>query len=408
MISRTQAQAIQAQSEVLKPELDERARRLWAATEAHRLGHGGVATGARATGLAESTVRLGTQELTCPAKSTAGPRRLRRPGAGRQPVAAQDQRRLKALALVEPTTRGDPMSPLRWTCKSTRRLAKALGPQGHHVSHSTVGHLLKALQYRLPSPRKTREGTSPPARNAQVASSTARGNDFQHRGQPVVSVETTKKEVVGDFAKSGRESHPQGAPAQVRGHDFVDKRWGKAMPSGVYDMTHNCGGVRVGVAHDPAELAGASGQQGWQRRGQRLYPHAQHVLMTADGGGSHGRRSRVWKGALHTLSDATGLEVRVCHVPPGTSKWHKSAHRLCCHLTEHWRGRPLVSHEVIVNLMAKTTTEAGLRVEAALDPALYETGKKVSDDQLAQINIYPADVHGTDGNDVIKPTGTKR
>lgn len=409
MISRTQEQAIKTKYEALKLALDERARRLWAATEAHSLGHGGVATVARATGLAESTIRLGKQELTRPAKSTAVPRRLRRPGAGRKPVTAPDQRLLKALdALVEPTTRGDPRSPLRWTCKSTRRLAKELGQQGHHVSHSTVGHLLKALHYSLQSTRKTREGTSHPERNAQFEYINARVKDFQHRGQPVVSVDTKKKELVGDFANGGREYHPQGAPEQVRVHDFLDKRLGKAIPYGVYDMTHNCGWVSVGVDHETAEFAVASVQQWWQRMGQRMYPHAQQVLITADGGGSNGRRSRLWKVALQTLSDTTGLEVSVCHFPPGTSKWNKIEHRLFCHITENWRGRPLVSHEVIVNLIANTTTEAGLRVEAALDPASYETGKKVSDDELAQVNIYPADFHGTDWNYVIKPRDKKR
>jgi hypothetical protein len=337
------------------------------------------------------------------------PRRLRRQGAGRKPVTAQDQRLLKALdALVEPTTRGDPMSPLRWTCKSTRRLAKELGQQGHHVSHSTVGHLHKALHYSWQSIRKTREGTSHPERNAPFEYLKARGKDFQHRGQPVVSVDTKKKELGGDFANGGREYHPQGAPEQVRVHDFLDKRLGKAIPYGVYDMTHNCGWVSVGVEQDTAEFAVASVQQWWQRMGQRMYPPAQQVLITADGGGRNGSRSRLWKVALQTMSNATGLEVSVCHFPPGTSKWNKIEHRLCCHSTENWRGRPLVSHEAIVNLMANTTTEAGLRVEAALDPAPYETGKKGSDDELAQVNIYPANFHGTDWNYVIKPRGTKR
>ena len=224
----------------------------------------------------------------------------------------------------------------------------------------------------------------------------------------MVSVDTKNKEGVGDFANGGREYHPQGAPEQVRVHDFLDKRLGKAIPYGVYDMTHNCGWVSVGVDHETAEFAVASVQQWWQRMGQRMYPHAQQVLITADGGGSNGRRSRLWKVALQTLSDTTGLEVSVCHFPPGTSKWNKIEHRLFCHITENWRGRPLVSHEVIVNLIAKTTTEAGLRVEAALDPASYETGKKVSDDELAQVNIYPADFHGTDWNYVIKPRDKKR
>jgi Rhodopirellula transposase DDE domain len=408
MISRTQEQAINTKYEALKPELDERARRVWAATEAHSLGHGGVATVARATGLAESTVRLGKQEVTRPAQATAAPRRLRRQGAGRKRLTTQDQRLLKALdALVEPTTRGDPMSPLRWTCKSTRRLAKELGQEGHHVSHSTVRHLLKALHYRWQGTRKTREGAAHPDRNAPFEYINAQVKAFQQRGQPVVSVDTKQKELVGDFANGGREYQPQGAPEQVRVHDFLDTRLGKALPYGVYDMTHNCDWVSVGVDHETAECAVASVQHWWPRMGQRMYPQAQQVLMTADGGGSKGRRSRWWKVALQTLSDTTGVEVSVCHFPPGTSTWNKIEPRVFCHITENWRGRPLVRHEVIVTRSANTTTEAGLRVEAALDPAPYETGKKVSDDELAPVNIYPADFHGTAWNSVIKPRGTK-
>jgi len=404
MITSTQEQAIKAKYEALKPELDERARRLWAATEALSLGHGGIATVARATGLAASTVRLGKQELTSPSTPLDVRRRIRHQGAGRKPLTAQDQQLLQAVdALVEPTTRGDPMSPLRWTCKSTRRLAKELGRQGHQVSHSTVGQLLKALNYSLQGTRKTQEGTSHPDRNAQFEYINARVKDFQQRGQPVVSVDTKKKELVGDFANGGREYQPQGAPERVRVHDFVDKRLGKAIPYGVYDMTQNCGWVSVGVDHDTAEFALATVLQWWQRMGCRMYPKAQQVLITADGGGSNGSRSRLWKVELQKFSDTTGLEVSVCHLPPGTSKWNKIEHRLCCHITQNWRGRPLVSHEVIVNLLANTTTDAGLRVEAALDPSPYETGKKVSDAALAHVNLYPADFHGDDWNYVIKP-----
>ena len=409
MISSTQEQTIKAKYEVLKPELDERGRRLWAATEALSLGHGGIATVARATGLAESTVRLGKKELTSPAVATGSPRRVRRHGAGRTPLTAQDQTLLTALdALVEPTTRVDPMSPLRWTCKSTRRLAQELGRQGHPVSHRKVGQLLKALNYSLQGTRKTREGTAHPDRNAQFEYINTWVKDFQHRGQPVVSVDTKKKELVGDFANGGREYQPQGVPEQVRVHDFLDKHLGKAIPYGVYDMTQNCAWVSVGVDHDTAEFAVATVQQWWQRMGCHMYPQAQQLLITADGGGSNGSRSRLWKVELQKLSDATGLEVSVCHFPPGTSKWNKIEHRVFCHITENWRGRPLVSREVIVNLIANTTTDMGLRVEAALDPHPYETGKKVSDAELAQVNLYPADFHGNDWNYVIKPRDTNR
>jgi hypothetical protein len=405
MISHPQEQAINVKDEALKPELDERARRVWAATEARSLGHGGVATVARATGLAESTIRLGKQALTSWPHASDAPRRMRRHGAGRKPRTAQDQELLQAVdALVEPTARGEPMSPLRWTCKSTRRLAKELGQQGHHVSHPTVGQLLKALNYRWHGTRNTREGTSPPDRQAPFASINAQVKAFQQRGQPVVAVDTKQKALGGDVANGGRAYHPQGRPEPVRVPDFLDKRLGNAIPYGVYDMTQTCGWVSVGVDHETAEFAVATVPQWWQRMGRAMYPTAQQVLMSADGGGSHGSRSRLWKVALQRLSDTTGLDVCVCHVPPGTSQWHKIEHRLCCHITENGRGRPLVRHEVMVNLMAHTTTETGLRVAAALDPTSYPTGKQVSDDELAQVNLYPAAFHGDDWNYVIKPS----
>ena len=403
MISSTQEQTIKAKYEALKPELDERARRLWAATEARSLGHGGVAAVARATGFAESTIRLGKQDLTSPPSSTPAARRMRRQGGGRKQCTAQDLQLLQALdALVEPTARGDPMSPLRWTCKSTRRLAKELGRQGHEVSHTKVAQLLKTLNYRLQATRKTQEGASHPDRNAQFEYINARVKDFQQRGQPVVSVDTKKKELVGDFANGGREYQPTGSPERVRVHDFLDKHLGKAIPYGVYDMTQNCGWVSVGVDHDTAEFAVATVQQWWQQMGRRMYPKAQQLLITADGGGSNGSRSRLWKVELQKVSDTTGLEVSVCHFPPGTSKWNKIEHRLFSHITENWRGRPLVSREVIVQLIANTT-QAGLHVEAALDSTPYETGKKVSEAALAQVNLHPADFHGNDWNYVIKP-----
>jgi hypothetical protein len=404
MISRAQERMVRAKYQALKPELDERGRRVWAATEALSLGHGGVAAVARATGLAESTIRLGKKELAKPSKRLKTTRRLRHSGAGRKLLSSQDQGLLKALdALVEPTTRGDPMSPLRWTCKSTRRLAKELCRAGHPVSHTKVGHLLKELDYSLQATRKTREGTSHPDRNAQFEHINARVKDFQQRGQPVVSVDTKKKERVGDFANGGREYQPKGSPEQVRVYDFIDKHLGKAIPYGVYDMTQNCGWVSVGVDHDTAEFAVATLQRWWHQMGQRMYPQAQQLLITADGGGSNGSRLRLWKVAVQKFSDATGLEISVCHFPPGTSKWNKIEHRLFSQITENWRGRPLVSLEVIVNLIANTTTDAGLRVEAALDLNPYETGKKVSDEELAQVNLYPAEFHGNDWNYVIKP-----
>ena len=403
LIASIQEQVIRAKSEALKPEWDERARRLWAATAARRLGHGGVATGARATGLAVSTVRLGKKELMSPSTSIAAPRRRRRPGAGRKSLTTQEQQLLQALdALVEPTTRGDPMSPLRWTCKRTRRLATELGRQGPHVSPSKVGPLLTALNYSLPGTRKTREGTSPPARNAQFAYIKAQGKDVQRRRQPVISVDTKTKALIGDFANGGREDQPHGTPERVRGHDFVDQHLGTAIPSGVSEMPPHWGGVSGGGDHDTAEFAVATVPQWWPRMGQPSYPQAQQVLMTADGGGSNGRRSRLWTVERQQVSDATGWEVRVWHLPPGTSTWHKSDQRLWCHITENWRGRPLVRQEVIVPLIAHTTTAAGLRVDAALNPTPYETGQKVSDDELAQVNLDPADCHSNDWNYVVR------
>ena len=405
MISRTPDQAIKTTDEALTSELDERARRVWAATEARSLGHGGVTTVARATGLAESPIRLGNKALTRVPHARDAPRRMRRHGAGRKPRTAQDQQLLQVVdALVEPTARGDPLSPLRWTCKSTRRLATELGQQGHHVSHTTGGQLLKALNDRLPGTRNTREGTSHPDRQAPFESSHAQVKEVQHRGQPVVSVETKTKALVGNFANGGRADQPQGRPEPVRVHDLLDQRLGQALPYGVDDMTQHCGWVSVGVDHETAECAVATVPQWWQRMGQAMYPKAQHVLMTADGGGSNGRRARLWKVAWQRLSDTTGLDVGVCHVPPATSTWNTSEHRLLCHITEHWRGRPLVSHEVSVHLMAHTTTETGRRVEAALDPTSDPTGPKVSDDERAHVNVYPAAFHGDDWNDVIKPS----
>jgi hypothetical protein len=397
MVSSSQEQSIKDKYEALKGELDERARRIWAATEAVSLGHGGIAAVARATGLAQSTIRLGKRELARPRDTKGALRRIRSRGGGRKPVREQDQELLGALdALVEPMARGEPMSPLRWTCKSTRRLAKELCQQGHQVSHSKVAQLLKELNYSLQGTRKVREGSLHPERNAQFEYINAQVKDFQQRGQPVISIDTKKKELVGDFSNGGREYQPKGCPEEVRVHDFMDKRLGKAIPYGVYDVTQNCGWVSVGVDHDTAEFAVVTVQQWWQRMGREMYPNAQQLLINADGGGSNGSRSRLWKVELQKFSDATGLEVSVCHFPPGTSKWNKIEHRMFCHISENWRGRPLVSLEVIVNLIANTSTERGLHVKAALDPNSYLTGRKVSNEELAEVNLFPADFHGND------------
>jgi hypothetical protein len=406
VIAKAQAQALRRKYRVMSGELDERGRRIWAATEAQLLGFGGVAAVARATGLAESTIRVGQRELQthrAPEVPTAG-RRVRKPGAGRKPLVHHDPKLVGALdALVEPGSRGDPMSPLRWTCKSTRRLARALARQKHPVSHAKVGQLLDQMGYSLQATRKTREGTAHPDRNAQFEYISERVRAFQRLGQPVVSVDTKKKELVGDFANRGREYQPKGQPVPVRVHDFEDELLGKAIPYGVYDLSTNRGWVSVGIDHDTAEFAVASLRQWWGRMGQRTYPQAQQLLVTADGGGSNGSRNRLWKVALQAFADASGLEISVCHFPPGTSKWNKIEHRLFACITENWRGQPLLSHAVIVNLIANTTTETGLKVRAALDKRRYPAGKRISDQEMQQLNLHRAEFHGADWNYTLMP-----
>lgn len=397
--------SLQEKYELLRPELDERGQRLWAASEALALGRGGIITVARATGLAERTIRRGQRELRRPAASVAAAsRRVRRPGGGRKRLVAEDPTVVEALeALVEPTARGDPQSPLRWTCKSTRRLAEELTRQGHRISHTKVAQLLAGLGYSLQGTRKTKEGAAHPDRNAQFEYLKEQVQAFQRRGQPVVSVDTKKKELVGDFANGGREYQPKGRPEKVRVYDFADKDLGKAIPYGIYDLTANCGWVSVGLDHDTAQFAVATLRRWWQRMGRRVYRTAHELLITADGGGSNGSRCRLWKVELQRLADETGLTITVGHFPPGTSKWNKIEHRMFCHITENWRGRPLINHEVIVSLIANTTTKAGLRIKAALDAGRYPTGLKVSDEQMRTLNLHPADFHGEDWNYIIKP-----
>ncbi len=359
-------QMLRTKYEALRSLLDERTRRVWAATEARALGHGGVTAVATATGLQRNTVRAGLRELD---KRGPGadvlpelelpPSRVRAPGAGRKPLTERDPSLVDDLeALVEPATRGDPMSPLRWTCKSTRQLARELGRQGHQVSYVTVAELLHALGYSLQSNRKTKEGTSHPDRDAQFAYLNEQTQAFQARGQPVISVDTKKKELVGDFKNGGREWQPQGRPELVQVHDFVDRDLGKAIPYGVYDLTANCGWVSVGIDHDTAAFAVQSVRRWWEQMGRSRYPEASELLITADSGGSNSSHARLWKTELQRLADATGLRLSISHFPPGTSKWNTIEHRMFCHITQNWRGRPLVSHEVIVNLIGSTTTSA--------------------------------------------------
>ncbi|MCE9556990.1 MAG: ISAzo13 family transposase [Planctomycetes bacterium] len=385
-------------------ELDERRRRQWAAAEAHDLGRGGISLVARATGLSRPTIRVGLRELKLPSKQRAAVGlRVRQVGGGRRPLTETDPGLLAALeTLVEPVTRGDPESPLRWTCKSTTKLAKELGRQNHPVSDRTVAMLLKQAGYSLQANRKTREGASHPDRNAQFEFLNASVRRFDKRNQPAISVDTKKKELVGDFKNAGQEWHPQGEPETVRVHDFQDKSLGKAIPYGVYDILNNQGWVSVGIDHDTAQFAANSIRRWWRQMGQRRFPRATELLITADGGGSNGHRSRLWKVSLQQLADALGLKLRVCHFPPGTSKWNKIEHRLFSFITQNWRGRPLVSHQAIVSLIANTTTETGLIVKAALDTNHYETKIKISDEELSRVRLKPQPFHG-DWNYTISP-----
>ena len=383
--------------EALRGVMDEQMRRLWAATEARALGYGGVSIVARAVGLTRPTITAGMKELGDARQLAplAPMNRVRREGAGRPRATDSDAGLRPALEeLVEPATRGHPMSPLRWTCKSVRTLATELTRQGHGVSHQTVSEILQESGYSLQANRKTREGSGHPDRNAQFEHIARRAKQFQQRGQPVISVDTKKKELVGDFKNAGREWHPKGQPTAVRVHDFQDDELGKAIPYGVYDLGANAGWVSVGVDHDTPQFAVESIYTWWRQMGRKTYPEARELLITADGGGSNGSRTRLWKVALGRMADATGLKISVCHFPPGTSKWNKIEHRMFCHITRNWRGRPLESLEVVVNLIASTTTTKGLRVRAALDTDEYPTGVKVDDATMAALRLTPDEFHG--------------
>lgn len=385
-------------------ELDERGRRCWAANEALELGYGGIKAVSQATGLSERTIRRGYKDiLNAPPPISYGSPRIRHNGGGRKSLQTTDPNLIVALeALVEPTARGDPMSPLRWTCKSTRNLAKTLVDQGHEVSHTRVAQLLADLNYSLQGTHKNLEGKSHPDRDAQFRYINRCVKVFQRAEQPVISVDAKKKELVGDFANRGREFQPQGEPEQVRTHDFPDPKLGKVCPYGVYDSTCNQGWVSVGIDHDTAQFAVESIRRWWGRMGKECYPHAKALLITADGGGSNASRNRLWKVELQKFADETGLVVYVRHFPPGTSKWNKIEHRMFCHISENWRGRPLISHEVIVNLIGHTTTNNGLTILAELDENTYPIGIKITDKELQGVNLYPAKFHGKDWNYAIK------
>ena len=384
--------AIGERYRALAGELDERRRRLWAAAEARAAGRGGIAAVARATGIAENTIRNGLGELESGERLEPG--RVRRAGGGRKSLAESDPTLLADLErLVDADSRGDPEQPLRWTAKSVRKLAEGLRELGHEVSHMTVARLLRALGYSLQANRKTKEGSQHPDRDAQFRRINSKVGAALEAGQPAISVDTKKKELVGDFKAVGRELRPQGQPIPVRVHDFKDKQLGKAIPYGIYHIAQDAGLVSVGITNDTAAFSVASIGAWWQQLGRKRYPEAKSLTITADCGGSNGNRTRLWKTELQRFADETGLQLHVCHFPPGTSKWNTIEHRLFSFISQNWCGKPLVSHEVIINLIAATTTRTGLDVYARLDQRDYPKAIKVSDRELAAVNLTGDQFH---------------
>ena len=383
---------------MLGPALDEKTRRLWAASEATSVGWGGVSIVSEATGLAHTTIRRGVRDLDSVALSPGDvgeARRIRRVGAGRKSVTQTDPQICEALeSLIEPATRGDPESALKWTCKSTRRLSRELEQQGHPIGPTSVRALLHHLYYSLQANRKTREGIDHPDRDSQFCYINEIVKKFLRTGQPAISIDTKKKENVGNFSNGGREYEKKGSPVETRMHDFIDKTLGKAIPHGIYDIESNEGWVTIGIDHDTALFAGSSIRRWWTEMGQNRFPRATRLLITADAGGSNGWRTRLWKVALQELANELEMNVTVCHFPPGTSKWNKIEHRLFSFITQNWRGKPLYDLQTIVNLISHTTTEAGLIVKSAIDNTLYATGIKVSDDELAAVAMKPHEFHG--------------
>ena len=394
--------AIRQRFEFVGVTWNERQRRVWAASEAKAAGYGGVSLVSRATGLSRALIHRGRTELTSGA--SPGPGRVRREGAGRPRLETRQPGLTAALdALVEPTARGDPESPLRWTCKGVRRLAMALGKQGFSVGRQKVSQLLGELGYSLQANRKTREGGTHPDRNAQFEYIARRTKAFLRTGDPVVSVDTKKKELVGNYKNGGREWCRKGTPTDVKVHDFVDKTLGRAIPYGVFDVAANAGWVSVGCDHDTAEFAVATIRSWWRHMGRTRYPQAKRLLITADGGGSNASRSRTWKASLQDLANELGMAISVCHFPPGTSKWNKIEHRLFSWIGINWRGQPLTSHEVIVKLIGNTTNASGLTVRAKLDKRKYPAGQKIAAEQWSRIRLKPQTFHG-EWNYTIRPS----
>jgi len=394
--------AIRQRYQVLADVADERVRRLMVAAEALAIGRGGQLAVARATGVSRTMIQRGIREVLQP-ELQAPKGRVRRPGGGRKAMAVIDPTLRDDLErLVEPTSRGDPESPLRWTCKSVRKLAAELTAQGHQTSHRMVAALLHDLGYSLQANQKTLEGSDHPDRNAQFEYLNGAVQQQLWAGEPTISVDTKKKELIGPFKNGGRELRPKGEPEQVLTHDFIIRELGRVSPYGVYDLGQNEAWVSVGVDHDTASFAVESIRRWWWSMGYAVYSKATRLLITADAGGSNGYRLRLWKLELQKLADETGLEIAVCHFPPGTSKWNKIEHRLFSAITQNWRGKPLVSHEVVVNLIGATTTETGLKVNSELDTNQYPAGRIVSDDELSTIHIRRDIFHG-DWNYALLP-----
>jgi hypothetical protein len=394
--------AIKLRYAALSPVLDERGRRRFAAAEALAAGWGGIAAVSEATGIARSTIGYGLRELrgVAPDSALGG---VRRKGAGRKPLTQTDPTLLSDLErLVDPDTRGDPMSPLKWTSKSLRNLAAALCAMGHRIGHDSVAALLKTLGYSLQGNRKTLEGSHHVDRDAQFQHIAETVKAAITAGQPAISVDTKKKELVGDFKNGGREYRPAGSPEPVRVHDFIDPKLGRAAPYGVYDIADDKGWVSVGIDHDTAAFAVNAIRSWWMTMGRSRYPHAHTLTVTADGGGSNGSRVRLWKVELQKLADELGLTIVVLHLPPGTSKWNKIEHRLFSFISRNWRGRPLADYRTIVELISATTSTAGLTVRCQLDENLYPAGIKVSDEEMAELNILRDDFHG-EWNYTINP-----
>jgi transposase len=393
--------AVTARYKALEPCLDERTRRLLAAAESQTIGRGGISAISKATGISRLVIRQAIAELKDPSALPLG--RVRRTGGGRKKLVDTDTSLKSDLQkLLESTTRGDPEAPLRWTSKSVRQLTGELRRMKHRVSHQVVADLLHQLGYSLQANRKTREGSNHPDRNAQFEHLNGKVKWSLARHQPVISVDTKKKELVGDFKNNGKELRPKGNPEEVRVHDFVDSELGRATPYGIYDLGSNSGWVSVGMDHDTAEFAVETIRRWWRTMGKPIYPEAKRLLITADAGGSNGSRLRLWKVELQKLADETGLRIVVCHFPPGTSKWNKIEHRLFSFISQNWRGKPLRSFQTIVNLIAATTTATGLKVHAEVNEQLYETGIKVSDQEMAQVKIKRDKFHG-DWNYEIQP-----